>query len=221
MKKKIFTTFTKHKINPTRNNNNSSIKQSLSLSPSQSPSSNSSSSIIPFGQKKFLNNPIKNKSIYKLDSLKSSKFDKTNSLKFSAQKNYNKNDFFNDGKSESKFQNYRTINEELKKGNKLFNKIMSADRKGHIIRIMESFDREHIDYGTNIPLDMHLRKYFLKFKFIKNQDREFISNQVYNIIRYKGLIDFLTKKPLNWLGRFDTFYSQDFERQKFNVNIPV
>ena len=212
MKKNFLSKFPKPKISLFKNNNNKNTS--------------SSSSIIPFGQQKFLTNPnqknnTNKKSIYNPNQLKTSIFNKTNLIKNSNQKNYNEKDFFNDGKSEKKFQNYRTINEELKKGNKLFNKIMSADRKGHIIRIMESFDREHIDYGTNVPLDLHLRKYFMKFKFMKTQDREFISNQAYNIIRYKGLVDFLTKKPLNWLGRFDTFYSQDFERQKFNVNIPA
>ena len=183
--------------------------------------SNTKNSFIPFGSQKYINKNSNNTKIpatYKPDSLRYGINKKLDGLQASSEKNYNKT--VNDGNSEKTDQNYKTIDEELKKGNNLINKIMSAERKGHIIGIMESFDKENSEYGKNVPFDMHLRQYFLKFKFTKSEDKEFIANQAYSIIRYKGLIDFLTKPPLTWLGRFDTFYSQDFERQKDNVNIP-
>lgn len=108
----------------------------------------------------------------------------------------------------------------LSKNDKLFFKIMSNYRKNHIIKICENFDIEHLKVNNNIPLDLHLRKYFLSYKSISNIDREFISDQVYNLMRFKGLIDFLTPHNLNWLNRFETFYSETFEKQFNNINLP-
>ncbi len=142
---------------------------------------------------------------------------KYKSLKISSEKNT----IINYGNSIKERRNYKYNLIELKKGNRIFNKIMSTDRKGHILRILDSFDREHVEIGKNIPLDLHLRKYFLKFKFVKSEDREFIYDQVFNLIRFKGLIDFLTKPPLNWFSRFDIFFDSNFEIQKKNVNIPA
>ena len=49
----------------------------------------------------------------------------------------------------------------LSRGNKMFNKVMTNKRKNHIINILEGFDHDHLEYGSNIPLDLHLRKYYL------------------------------------------------------------
>jgi len=158
---------------------------------------------------------------YTRNQLRVGQTNKLKSLQISSHKNYDKNDYFNNELSKEHNRNFFYNTNELVMGTRLFNKIMSNDRKGHILRILDSFDREHIDIGNNIPLDLHLRKYFLKFKFVKSSDREFISDQVYKLIRYKGLIDFLTKPPLNWFSRFDTFYNSRFELQKKNVNLPA
>lgn len=93
----------------------------------------------------------------------------------------------------------------LSKSNKLFNKLMSTNRRGHILKILDTFDKEHIDYGKNTPLDLHIRTYYLKNKKINVIDREFINDQVYNLVRHKGLLDFLTKSPISWEGRFESF----------------
>lgn len=178
------------------------------------PSLNDKSLIIP-------EDNSENQPAYKLNSFRTGQSKKLKSLQISSLKNYDNKDFFNDEYSSKNLRNFKYNSNEMVKGTRLFNKIMSTDRKGHILRILDSFDREHIEIGNNIPLDLHLRKYFLKFKFVKSSDREFISDQVYNLIRYKGLVDFLTKPPLNWFSRFDTYYNSNFELQKKNVNIPA
>lgn len=108
----------------------------------------------------------------------------------------------------------------LSRTNKLFNKLMSNHRKGHIIRILDSFDKENANIGINVPIDLHVRKYFLKNREVVSIDREFINNQVCSLIRYRGLLDFLTRPPLNWMNKFDIFYSENFEKQLKNVNLP-
>ncbi len=108
----------------------------------------------------------------------------------------------------------------LSKSHKLFNKIMSNKRKNHIIEILEGLDHDHLEYGSNIPLDLHLRKYYLNNKEVASVDREFINDQVYNLMRYRGLLDFLAKTPLNWHSRWETFYDPGFEKQIYNENLP-
>jgi hypothetical protein len=182
---------------------------------------NNSSSSFGFKAIEIMKEENPNQSSYNQNALRLGETKKLKSLQISSLKNYDNKDFFNDEYSKKNQRNFKYNSNELVKGTRLFNKIMSTDRKGHILRILDSFDREHIEIGNNIPLDLHLRKYFLKFKFVKSSDREFISDQVYNLIRYKGLIDFLTKPPLNWFSRFDNFYNSNFELQKKNVNVPA
>lgn len=181
-------------------------------------------SLATIGREKFSafnQNLITKNNEYTPNAMKNSLKLKEKKNLISSRKNYNEKDFFLNKRTINEFPNYKTLSHQLVKGTIFFNKIMSADRKGHLLRILDSFDREHIEIGNNIPLDMHLRKYFLKFKFVTSSDREFISDQVYNLIRYKGLIDFIAKPPLNWFSRFDTYYDSSFEIQKNNVNIPA
>jgi hypothetical protein len=98
--------------------------------------------------------------------------------------------------------------------------VLTKYRQNHMIRILETLDKEHSEFGNNIPIDLHLRKYFLKNKSVTNIDREFIFNEVCNVIRYRTLLDFCTKGPLTWLNRIEYFYSPQFEKQTDNVNLP-
>lgn len=70
----------------------------------------------------------------------------------------------------------------INKTTKQFKSIMSNHRRSHIIKLLETFDHEHLELGRNVPLDMHTRKYFLFNKDVSNIDREFICDQVYNLI---------------------------------------
>ena len=190
---------------------NSLSKSKLLINKSLTPFKNSNTSI---------NNSKENEiKPYKQNIIKANESKILKNQQISSQKNYDQKDFFSEIKNKIFLYN-KNLSTELIKGTRFFNKIMSSDRKGHILRILDSFDREHIEIGNNIPLDLHLRKYYLKFKFVPSQDREFISDQVYNLIRYKGLVDFLAKPPLNWFSRFDAYYDSTFESQKNNVNIP-
>ncbi len=76
----------------------------------------------------------------------------------------------------------------INKNTKQFKSIMSNHRRSHIIKLLETFDHEHLELGRNVPLDMHTRKYFLFNKDVSNIDREFICDQVYNLISSNLLI---------------------------------
>jgi hypothetical protein len=98
--------------------------------------------------------------------------------------------------------------------------LLTKYRQGHMLKILDSFDKEHTEFGNNIPIDLHLRKYFLKNKSVTNIDREFVYNEVCHIIRYRTLLDFCTKAPISWPSRMDFFYSESFSKQLNNVNLP-
>jgi hypothetical protein len=97
---------------------------------------------------------------------------------------------------------------------------LTTYRKNHIVKILETFDKEHIGYGKNVPIDIHLRKYFLSYKTVSNIDREYIYNQINNLIRYRTLLDFVLKEPLTWEKRLDFYFSDKFDKQLDNVNLP-
>ena len=100
-------------------------------------------------------------------------------------------------------------------------KVLTNYRRSHIIKILETFDKEHLGYGKNVPIDLHVRKYFLSNKTVSNIDREFINSQICNLIRYKTLLDFVVREPVTWNSRLDYFFSKNFEQQMDNVNLPL
>jgi hypothetical protein len=108
----------------------------------------------------------------------------------------------------------------LSRANKIFHKIMTNNRKSHILKILETYDQEHYEFGRNVQIDFHIRKYYLHNKQLSSIDREFINDQVYTMVKYKGLLDFLSQSPLNWRSRFETMYDGDFENQIENKNLP-
>jgi len=65
---------------------------------------------------------------------------------------------------------------------KIKKKLITNLRLSHITKILEEYDFKNMDYGQNIALDMHIRKYFLKHKQTHVNDRENITEEVFNLI---------------------------------------
>eukprot|EP00347_Sterkiella_histriomuscorum_P019483 403341461 len=99
---------------------------------------------------------------------------------------------------------------------------LNATRKAYILRILDTFDQEHINNpGRNIPLDLYLRYFFLnEKKKVDGFDRESIVDYVYNLMMYKGYLNAICKKPMTWESRFKAFLSPDFEEQITNEGLP-
>jgi hypothetical protein len=56
-----------------------------------------------------------------------------------------------------------------------------------------------------------MRYYFLKHKVgLDSFDREAIVDYAYSLMRYKGYLNTICKKPMNWENRFKAFLSPDF-----------
>ena len=64
----------------------------------------------------------------------------------------------------------------------MLKKKLSNTRLTHITKILEDYDYQNIDYGKNTAIDMHIRKYFLKNKATNVNDREYITEEVFNLM---------------------------------------
>ena len=87
-------------------------------------------------------------------------------------------------------------------------------RTGHILKILEAYEKE------NIPADIFLSNYFRKNKAIGSKDRKYIAENIYLLIRWKGLIDYFVNKPICRKKRLDILSSLNIEEEIKNKDIP-
>jgi 16S rRNA (cytosine967-C5)-methyltransferase len=76
-------------------------------------------------------------------------------------------------------------------------------RENHLFKILTLFDAQR---G---PLDLFLRNYFRANKAVGSKDRRFISESIYGMIRWKGLLDHLCKKKPSWNERYQIYKTID------------
>ena len=88
-------------------------------------------------------------------------------------------------------------------------------RKHHLLCIFQEFSK------LNKPMDVFLRNYFRSHKAVGSKDRKFIAENAYLLIRWKGLIDYLAKKPITWQKRIDLLEDFDPQEQQSNTHIPL
>jgi 16S rRNA (cytosine967-C5)-methyltransferase len=78
-------------------------------------------------------------------------------------------------------------------------------RHHHLFQILKRFEMQQK------PLDAFLSLYFRANKSVGAKDRKFIADTIYDLIRWRGLIDHLTQKPLSWEKRLESY-------QKFSLH---
>jgi hypothetical protein len=78
--------------------------------------------------------------------------------------------------------------------------------------VLDEYDTKHeVEPGRNIHFDLFLRYYFLEEKAnINSLDREAIVEYAYALMRQKGFLNAICKKPVSWDSRFKAFLSPDF-----------
>jgi len=76
-------------------------------------------------------------------------------------------------------------------------------RKYHLLRILDLFEE------SSYPIDLFLKNYFRSHKQIGSKDRKEICETLYPMIRFKGLIDYFSKKPFTSEQRLETYLSLD------------
>ena len=66
-----------------------------------------------------------------------------------------------------------------------------------------------------MPLDLFLRYYFLGRKNdFTAEERGFIVQHCYQMIRWKTYLGFLCRNPINWYNRLDAYEAEKFQRRK-------
>jgi 16S rRNA (cytosine967-C5)-methyltransferase len=89
-------------------------------------------------------------------------------------------------------------------------------REHHIFSLLNEYEQE-----SSLPLDLFLGNYFRAHKALGSKDRGFIAETVYALIRWKGLLDFLSSPDLTWEKRLEIFSSNRFEESKKSEEIPL
>eukprot|EP00761_Pharyngomonas_kirbyi_P007030 gb/GECH01007039.1/.p1 GENE.gb/GECH01007039.1/~~gb/GECH01007039.1/.p1 ORF type:complete len:416 (+),score=89.16 gb/GECH01007039.1/:1-1248(+) len=100
-------------------------------------------------------------------------------------------------------------------------------RESHLFSILDRYS------SVDLPLDIHLRNYFRKYKSLGSKDRKFISENVYGLVRWLGLVDYMTKfhnhdhniKSVNsnvsdWYTRWNTYRNIDVSKLSIDESIP-
>ncbi len=91
-------------------------------------------------------------------------------------------------------------------------------RKFRDFHLLEIF-REYAKQTT--PLDLFLRNYFKLHHSIGAQDRKFLSETIYGMIRWQGLLDYFGEKNPTWEGRYQIFQTLHPESYLENLEIPL
>jgi 16S rRNA (cytosine(967)-C(5))-methyltransferase len=87
-------------------------------------------------------------------------------------------------------------------------------REHHLFQILDLYRTAHL------PLDALLSRYFRIHKAVGSKDRRYISETIYGMIRWQGLLDHLCDKPVSWQKRYALF--QHFNPQDYihSTSIP-
>jgi len=71
----------------------------------------------------------------------------------------------------------------------------SKFRNFHLFHLLTAFEKQEL------PLDVFLKIYFKSNRSIGSHDRRSLSEKIYTLIRWKGLIDFLSENDTSWEKR--------------------
>lgn len=88
-------------------------------------------------------------------------------------------------------------------------------REHHLLNLLGFFSSE------NLPLDAALKKYFTTNKAIGSKDRKFISETIYAMIRWQGLLDHFCSPPIFWEKRYQTFIQNKWIKAKHDTSVPA
>ncbi len=84
----------------------------------------------------------------------------------------------------------------------------------HLFQLLKTYDE-----GT-LPLDRCISFYFRAHKALGSKDRAVITNSIYGMVRWQGLLDYLSHKPVNWETRFEAYKRVNPENYQDRKNIP-
>lgn len=74
--------------------------------------------------------------------------------------------------------------------------------------------------NQSLPLDVFLRNYFRAHKAIGSKDRKVLCEWIYGMIRWRGALDWVAEKPLNWESRYRAFAHFSPSALQKNPDVP-
>jgi 16S rRNA (cytosine967-C5)-methyltransferase len=86
-------------------------------------------------------------------------------------------------------------------------------RLHHLFNLLDAYSEQ------NSPLDLYISQYFRDNKAIGSKDRAFISENAYALVRWQGLLDYLSPSS-NWEKRYETFLNLDWVALNRRPDIP-
>ena len=88
-------------------------------------------------------------------------------------------------------------------------------RQYHLLNILNA------GQFPEIPIDVYLKKYFHAHKALGPKDRKFLSESIYGMIRWRGLLDHLSNFSASWQDRFEIFSNIDPINYLEDATIPL
>lgn len=93
------------------------------------------------------------------------------------------------------------------------NKIPFRDH--HLFLLLSSYDQQ------SLPLDLFISHYFRSNPALGSKDRSAISEMAYALIRWKGLLDYLSQNSPSWEKRCEIYQKLDLEKCLNDPEIPL
>lgn len=81
---------------------------------------------------------------------------------------------------------------------------MNAFRVRHLEQALQLYYAPHST--GHLPLDLFLRHYYKCNKSVGSNDKKFITEHIYQIVKWKGLLDHITPPPATWPSRIRTYF---------------
>ncbi|CAD7940109.1 unnamed protein product [Amoebophrya sp. A25] len=92
---------------------------------------------------------------------------------------------------------------------------LNATRARHLENALQLFETSRVSPDAFYPLDLFLRKYFRAHKHVKHDDKRFISEHIYELVKWRGLLDLVGGHPFRWHHRMQTYFiSQRWKDQQ-------
>lgn len=88
-------------------------------------------------------------------------------------------------------------------------------REHHLLQIINAYSEQ------NLPLDLFISQYFRFHKALGPKDRGMISDTIYAMVRWQGLLDALSTPPFSWEKRLDLFQQTDLSSYENNTSLPL
>lgn len=87
-------------------------------------------------------------------------------------------------------------------------------RDYHLLEFLSKYESE------NLPLDVSMNLYFRENKAIGSKDRAQISDTAYELVRWRGSLDYLMQRPYTWEKRWQLYRQGALKNQETGQAIP-